>query len=78
VTLAGGDLLLLYTDGITEAANHDEEEFGLPRLIESCFQHREEPLRELARQIERDLERFVLGVPFVDDRTFVMIRRLIR
>lgn len=77
VTLAGGDLLFLYTDGITEAANPDEDEFGLPRLVESCLQHRDEPLRELARRIEEDLERFVLGVPFVDDRTFIMARRLI-
>jgi sigma-B regulation protein RsbU (phosphoserine phosphatase) len=77
VTLDGGDLLLLYTDGITEAANADDEEFGLPRLIETSLQHRGEALRDLARQIEGDLERFVAGVPFVDDRTFVMVRRLI-
>jgi phosphoserine phosphatase RsbU/P len=75
VTLADGDLLLLYTDGITEAANLQEEEFGLPRLVEACLRHRGETLEELARQIEGDLERFVLGVPFVDDRTFVMVRR---
>jgi len=33
---------------------------------------------ELAREIEADLERFVRGVPFEDDRTFVMVRRLSR
>jgi phosphoserine phosphatase RsbU/P len=75
-TLAGGDLLLLYTDGITEAANPEAEEFGLPRLIEACLRHRGESLDEMAQQIEMDLERFVLGVPFVDDRTFVMVRRV--
>ena len=75
VTLDGGDLLLLYTDGITEAANPDDEEFGLPRLIETALQHRGEALRDLAQRIEGDLERFVAGVPFVDDRTFVMVRR---
>jgi phosphoserine phosphatase RsbU/P len=77
VTLEGGDLLFLYTDGITEAANPDDEEFGLPHLIETSLQHRGETLRDLAQRIEQDLERFVAGVPFVDDRTFVMVRRLV-
>jgi len=77
VTLEAGDLLLLYTDGITEAANPDDEEFGLPRLIETCLRHRGETLRDLAQQIEGDLERFIAGVPYVDDRTFVMVRRSI-
>jgi sigma-B regulation protein RsbU (phosphoserine phosphatase) len=76
VTLAAGDLLLLYTDGITEAANPEGEELSLPRLIEACQRHRGEALRELALRIERELDRFVLGVPFDDDRTFVMVRRL--
>jgi hypothetical protein len=75
--LEPGDRMLLYTDGITEAANPDEEEFGLPRLIEVCLRYCGESLGELARGIEKDLENFVLGIPFVDDRTFVMVRRLI-
>ena len=33
LTLAPGDLVVLYTDGITEAANPDDEEFGLERLV---------------------------------------------
>jgi sigma-B regulation protein RsbU (phosphoserine phosphatase) len=76
VTLERDDLLLLYTDGITEATNPDDEEFGLPRLIESCLRKRETSLAELARSIESDVDRFVLGIPFLDDRTFVMVRRL--
>ena len=75
VTLAGGDLLFLYTDGITEAANAEEEEFGLPRLVESCLGHGGESLEGLAGAIERDLERFVLGLPYADDRTVVLLRR---
>ena len=76
VILEGGDLLLLYTDGFTEAANPDDEEFGLDRLTEIGLRHRADSLRELARVIEEDLERFVGGMPFEDDRTFVMVRRL--
>jgi phosphoserine phosphatase RsbU/P len=76
VRFEAGDLLLLYTDGLTEAMNPDDEEFGLDRLTEVCLRHRHEDLRELAREVEADLERFVRGVPFEDDRTFVMVRRL--
>jgi serine phosphatase RsbU (regulator of sigma subunit) len=76
VILEGGDLLFLYTDGLTEAANPDDEEFGLARLTEICLQRRGESLHELAHEIEESLERFVFGVPFEDDRTFVMVRRL--
>jgi phosphoserine phosphatase RsbU/P len=38
--LASGDLLAFYTDGITESFNHDGEEFGEPRLLDSLRHHR--------------------------------------
>ena len=75
-TLAAGDTLVLYTDGVTEAENPDEEEYGQERLGKVCVRNREEPLEELMAAIEEDLYNFVRGVPFVDDRTMVLIRRL--
>ena len=45
--LSPGDLLALYTDGITEARDEQGEEFGERYLIESLQQHRELPLRLL-------------------------------
>jgi serine phosphatase RsbU (regulator of sigma subunit) len=38
--IAPGDILALYTDGITESFNHDGEEFGEPRLLDSLRRHR--------------------------------------
>src|SRR6202158_5385062 len=38
--LLPGDMLALYTDGITESFNHDGEEFGEPRLLDSLRRHR--------------------------------------
>jgi serine phosphatase RsbU (regulator of sigma subunit)/pSer/pThr/pTyr-binding forkhead associated (FHA) protein len=70
-----GDLLLLYTDGITEAANPAAEEYGLERLAELCRRHRFESLDELAQTIESELDDFVEGVPYADDRTVVIARR---
>ncbi len=73
--LGAGDTLVLYTDGITEAADPDDEEYGLARLTEICREHRGEGLQEIARRLAADLDRFARGEPFADDRTVVMARR---
>jgi serine phosphatase RsbU (regulator of sigma subunit) len=75
-TLGVGDTLVLYTDGITEPENPEEEEYGQDRLGEVCVKNRSEPIGELMASIEEDLYHFVRGVPFPDDRTLVLIRRL--
>jgi serine phosphatase RsbU (regulator of sigma subunit) len=75
VVLGPGDLLLLYTDGITEAANPRSEEFGLERLQAVVRRHAQEPLVALAVAIETAVEVFADGTPFGDDRTMVLLRR---
>jgi sigma-B regulation protein RsbU (phosphoserine phosphatase) len=75
-TLGVGDTLILYTDGITEPENPEEEEYGQDRLGEFCVKNRSHPIGELMAAIEEDLYQFVRGVPFLDDRTLVLIRRL--
>ncbi len=76
VMLAGGDTLVLYTDGITEPADPDDEEYGLERLAEVCQRHRDRDLDQVSAAIANDLEDFVRGEPFPDDRTLVIARRL--
>jgi sigma-B regulation protein RsbU (phosphoserine phosphatase) len=73
--LAPGDLVVLYTDGITEAANPGGDEFGLSRLQAVVQKHAREPLVALAVAIETVVEVFADGTPFGDDRTLVMLRR---
>jgi serine phosphatase RsbU (regulator of sigma subunit) len=75
ITLDRGDLLVLYTDGITEAANPKGDEFGLDRLQSVVRKYAREPLVALAVAIETAVEVFVDGTPFGDDRTMVMLRR---
>jgi serine phosphatase RsbU (regulator of sigma subunit) len=75
VVLGPGDLVLLYTDGITEAANPQGGEFGLDRLQAVVQKHAREPLIALAVAIETAVEVFADGTPFGDDRTVVMLRR---
>jgi sigma-B regulation protein RsbU (phosphoserine phosphatase) len=76
VILAPGDTLILYTDGLVEAMDPESEEYSLARMAEICLRHCGEPCAQLAAALEEDLERFVRGVPYADDRTIVMARRL--
>jgi serine phosphatase RsbU (regulator of sigma subunit) len=76
VTLEAGDTVVLYTDGLTEAENPDEEEYSEERLAELCARHRADDLQALADVISKDQDEFVRGVPYVDDRTVVMVRRV--
>ncbi len=75
IALAAGDLLVIYTDGVTEAANKENEEYGTNRLMRRCLLHRHEPLSDLAGAIKFDLERFAGKNAFSDDRTLILLRR---
>lgn len=75
VTLEPGDLLVVYTDGITEAANEDEEEFGLDRLVEICRDGRSASFQDLIDSLDEALGDFVGDEPFGDDCTLVLLRR---
>jgi serine phosphatase RsbU (regulator of sigma subunit) len=74
--LGPGDLLFVYTDGITEAVDPDDVEFGLERLEAIVRRHAAAPLAELRAAIELELQAFVRGVPYADDRTLLLLRRL--
>lgn len=74
VHLHPGDTLLLYTDGYTEAAGPDGEEYGFDRLADTCHRHRDLPLADLHAALETALEGFLQGTPCGDDRTLLMLR----
>jgi len=73
--LGPGDTLVLYTDGYTEAVDPADDEFGIERLESLCRAHSNLALVDLAGTLNDELDRFVSGVPFADDRTLVMLRR---
>ncbi|MFQ5507617.1 MAG: PP2C family protein-serine/threonine phosphatase [Planctomycetota bacterium] len=76
LTLGEDDLLLLYTDGITEAENLEGEEFGLERLIEFCRASQGNKPEAFAEKLERALAEFTQGQPAADDRTVVVVHRM--
>jgi serine phosphatase RsbU (regulator of sigma subunit) len=73
VQLCPGDILLLYTDGITEAANIDEEEFGESRLVETLRANSHLPVELLLREIVAATQQFSRSEQ-QDDITLVVAR----
>ncbi|HEY2294213.1 MAG TPA: SpoIIE family protein phosphatase [Thermoanaerobaculia bacterium] len=75
VTLERGDLVCIYSDGITEAASPDDEEFGMERLIDLLRAERDRPLVEVMAAIPHTVGEFSQGLPQGDDQTLVLLRR---
>ena len=73
VQLAAGDTLVLYTDGVTEAENVQEEQFGESRLIETMLAQRHLPVRSLLETIVETVQKFSEGEQ-ADDITLVLAR----
>jgi len=73
--LAPGDLLCLYSDGITECASRAEEEFGEGRLVALLRAAADRPLPEIVRAVEEATDDFAAGQPQGDDQTIVLLRR---
>ncbi len=73
VTLERGDLLCVYTDGVSEALNAADEEFGLDRLARLLIPAA--PTGELCRSIFDAIESFAADVPQYDDQTLLLVRR---
>jgi sigma-B regulation protein RsbU (phosphoserine phosphatase) len=70
-----GDLLCLYSDGITECVSRTDEEFGEERLIDYLSENRDAPLAELLGGLDRTVTEFAAGRPQADDQTIVLVRR---
>jgi sigma-B regulation protein RsbU (phosphoserine phosphatase) len=76
IKFRSGDLLLCYTDGVNEALNKDDEEFGEEKLQEIILKHKSKKAQQLAEIIVRDIKDFCEGVPQYDDITLLIAKRL--
>jgi sigma-B regulation protein RsbU (phosphoserine phosphatase) len=74
IELSPGDMLLYYTDGVTEAMNVDDEEFGEQRLIDVLQECGDAPLVELMRSVDQKVRDFVGDADQSDDFTAVAAR----
>ncbi|MGA7314844.1 MAG: PP2C family protein-serine/threonine phosphatase [Silvibacterium sp.] len=71
VSYSPGDLFLLFTDGITEVVNEQEEEFGLARLERLLCQYAVQPLSQIWELVMRDVK---LHGPQQDDQSVLLLR----
>ncbi|MBT9332783.1 PP2C family protein-serine/threonine phosphatase [Paracidobacterium acidisoli] len=74
VQLATGDILVAYSDGVTEPEN-DFGEFGEERLMEVIRQHRHMPLETISEQVMQSLRSWIGDQEQPDDITLVLARQ---
>jgi serine phosphatase RsbU (regulator of sigma subunit) len=70
-----GDVMVIYSDGVTESLNEREEEFGEARLIEVVQKNRGRTAAGLRDRIDEALTKFVGKASAVDDLTLVILKR---
>ena len=74
VKLEAGDTLVLFSDGVTEAADSSEELFGVPRLREALAGRHDAPLDHLQKAVFDSVESFTRGASQADDITLLLVR----
>jgi len=74
-TMQPGDLLAVYTDGLTEAVDGSDEEFGLERLERGIAEGRALPAKRLCDEVLLKVADFARGMPQYDDQTLLLLRR---
>ena len=75
ILMSKGDILFLYTDGISEATNEQGDFYGEDRIAQTVFEHREQSSKYITQKILEDVQQFnTLGTQS-DDKTIVTIKR---
>jgi sigma-B regulation protein RsbU (phosphoserine phosphatase) len=73
--MGAGDLLVLYTDGVTEGARADGEQWGEERLVAAMALARGEACAAIAARVAREVRAFEGEAGATDDVTLVVARR---
>jgi serine phosphatase RsbU (regulator of sigma subunit) len=73
--LGKGDILVVYSDGLTDARNPQEELFGEERLLGMIRQEAAAGSHGLEQKVLKAIEEFTQGTPQPDDITFVMVEK---
>jgi serine phosphatase RsbU (regulator of sigma subunit)/putative methionine-R-sulfoxide reductase with GAF domain len=76
IQIEPGDVLALYTDGVTEALNIDGKEFGVERLEQVMQANAKRSAEEIVAAIEAAVDEFVGSEPPFDDFTLVVMKRV--
>jgi sigma-B regulation protein RsbU (phosphoserine phosphatase) len=74
LVLSPGDILLAYTDGISEAMTMDDEEWGEERMIAAAQAYRGLPAGQMIERMIAAADAFAAGAPQHDDMTLVVVK----
>lgn len=69
-----GDVLILYTDGITEAFNPEKDEYGEERLIQIVTENSQRTAAEIIEKVKEDVDSFAGEEPQSDDFTIMVVK----
>ena len=69
-----GDQLFVYTDGVPEAVNQDEEPFGTERMLDVLNRNRDAGSKELLVRVKEEIDAFAGDIPQFDDTTMLGFR----
>jgi sigma-B regulation protein RsbU (phosphoserine phosphatase) len=70
-----GDLFALYSDGVTEAYDEDENEWGDARLLECLRSVSNAPLQDMVAEVFKQIDNFAGAAPQHDDITLLLFSR---
>ncbi|HYM07725.1 MAG TPA: SpoIIE family protein phosphatase [Terriglobales bacterium] len=73
-SLLPGDTLILFSDGVTEAMDPEEQLFGVSRLQEVLSGQQDTPLEDLQKKVLKSVETFTRGASQADDITVLLLR----
>src|SRR5881392_1787104 len=75
VPLERNDCLVLYTDGVTETLNSEDDEYGVDRMMQSVRASANDGAQAIVKRIIEDVREFTGSVPQHDDITVIAIRK---
>ncbi|MGC9972235.1 MAG: SpoIIE family protein phosphatase, partial [Bryobacteraceae bacterium] len=70
-----GDILVVYSDGLTDAQNQQEEMFGEERLLQIIQQEAPSGSRAIEQKLLKAIEEFTQGMPQTDDITLMIVEK---
>ena len=75
VALLPGDVLVIYSDGVTDVVTKDDEPFGEDRLLELLINNQDKTAKDIIELVKEELHDFSGNQPAFDDLTMVVMKR---
>ena len=75
ISMSKGDVMMLYSDGVTEAENEMKEQFGMNNLMQTLKKYREYPAAQIRDRFMKDLYNYMGETEIYDDISMVIIKQ---